>query len=250
MESEKANVPDVTESEPPGAENALEEISVNDGIEDALDEESSDTPGDLGVEEQQTEESSAVDVGRDLKSVCVLFLEDDEDTAALVTSDIKALGIEKIVRVATAAAAYFQLTEDQELFPDLILLELVLPGMSGIQFLAKLRADPDLRVRNLPVVVLTEVDSSSVYQRVSNQSISAYLRKPVASGGLQTAIIGALSGKLIEPPLAFNRSWIDEVEEEEDSRPKADGGFSVFTRWFADLFGGRKRGRRSRGARR
>jgi CheY-like chemotaxis protein len=249
-ESEQAGPADVNESEPSSTVKFPEEVAESEGNEDALDEEGSDASADLGDEEQQSEEPSAADAGRDFKSVCVLFIEDDEDTAALVSSDIRSLGIENIVRVATAAAAYFQLTEDKDLFPDLIILELVLPGMSGIQLLAKLRADPDLRIRNLPVVVLTEVDSSSVYQRVTNQSISAYLRKPVASGGLQTAITAALSGKIIEPPLAFNRSWIDEAEEEEDSRPEAAGGFSAFTRWIADLFGGKKRRRRSKGARR
>lgn len=157
---------------------------------------------------------------------------------------MKAIGVKDVVRVATAATAYFQLTNDEELFPDLILLELVLPGMSGIQFLAKLRSDPDLRIRTLPVVVLTEVVSASVYQRVTNQNISAYLRKPVASGGLRTAITAALSGKVIEPPLAFGRSWIDDAEDEEDSRSDEESGSSWISRLFAGLFGGKKKRRR------
>lgn len=239
VESEQIDSDGLKDVEPSDAE-----VSENSRVKTQEDEEE----GEEAVEELDGEVSSAEDAntfhaGRDLKSICVLFVEDDEDTATLVAESIKPLGIENIVRVATAGAAYFQLTNDKDLFPDLILLELVLPGMSGIQFLAKIRSDPDLRIRTLPVVVLTEVDSASVYQRVTNQNISAYLRKPVSSGGLHGAIAAALSGKVIEPPLAFGRSWIDEAEDEEDSRSDDDQS-SWIKRFFVGLFGGKKKRRR------
>ncbi len=230
----------VAQQETDHVESAETDISNDPGVAE----------DDISVAEKKAEDSDAEEssepeegepAGLNFGSTCVLLVDDDEDTAKLVMGSIKGFGITNIVRVATAATAYFQLTEDKELFPDFIILELVLPGMTGIQFLAKLRSDPDLRIRNLPVVVLTEVDSASVYQRVTNQNISAYLRKPVAAAALKTAITGALSGKVIEPPLAFGRSWIDEIEDREDSLPDVEEKQSWFRRIFAWFYGGKGR---------
>ena len=236
-------------------EDTLEEESVAQQETDLSQGIETDVPSEFSLSEDETNtenEEDAVPSEQDIEepeentsttalnlgSTCVLLVDDDEDTANLVIRSIEGFGITNVVRVATAATAYFQLTEDKELFPDLVILELVLPGMTGIQFLAKLRSDPDLRIRNLPVVVLTEVDSSSVYQRVTNQNIGAYLRKPVSAGALEVAIANTLSGKVIEPPLAFGRSWIDEIEDRQDSTSDADEP-SWFRRMVTGLFGGK-----------
>ena len=59
----------------------------------------------------------------------------------------------------------------------LVLLDLNMPRMSGIEFLAELRADPELR--STPVVVLTTSDAERDRVEVYNLHVAGYLLKPV-----------------------------------------------------------------------
>lgn len=59
----------------------------------------------------------------------------------------------------------------------LVLLDLNMPRMSGIEFLAELRADPELR--STSVVVLTTSDAERDRVEVYNFHVAGYLLKPV-----------------------------------------------------------------------
>jgi two-component system response regulator len=81
--------------------------------------------------------------------------------------------------------------------PSVVLLDLNLPRLGGLEVLSKLRADE--RTRRLPVVVLTtsreEHDLVSSYDRGAN----SYVRKPVSYEAFQKAI-----GQLSEYWLGLN----------------------------------------------
>jgi CheY-like chemotaxis protein len=60
----------------------------------------------------------------------------------------------------------------------LILLDLNMPKMNGIEFLQALRADPDLR--KIPVVVLTTSNANPDRTAAYDLNVAGYLVKPVA----------------------------------------------------------------------
>ena len=60
--------------------------------------------------------------------------------------------------------------------PQLILLDLNLPDMSGLDILAALKADPGLR--RIPVVVMTSSDSEADVVRSYELQASGYVTKP------------------------------------------------------------------------
>jgi len=60
----------------------------------------------------------------------------------------------------------------------LILLDLNMPRMNGIEFLAELRADPDLK--KIPVVVLTTSNAEQDRIDAYNSNVAGYILKPIA----------------------------------------------------------------------
>ena len=78
-----------------------------------------------------------------------LIIEDDRDIVALFRHVLDLAGYRtEIVLHGKVAAEYLATTT-----PDIVLLDLGLPGMSGAEILAMMRADP--RLKNVPVVVVT-----------------------------------------------------------------------------------------------
>src|SRR5258708_4174419 len=114
----------------------------------------------------------------------ILLVEDESADALLIERAFKAAGIENPIHFARdgdKALAYlegineYQDREEHPL-PILILLDLKLPGMMGLQLLQWMRTRRDLRL--LPVVVLTnsadDVNVRSAYEAGAN----SYLLKP------------------------------------------------------------------------
>lgn len=61
--------------------------------------------------------------------------------------------------------------------PDLVLLDLNLPGIDGREILAGIKNDPDLQM--IPVVVLTTSDADTDVREAYRLQANSYLRKPV-----------------------------------------------------------------------
>ena len=62
-------------------------------------------------------------------------------------------------------------------YPDLVLLDLNLPGVSGLEVLSTMKKDPKLRV--IPVIILTNSTSPEDVSRCYSAYANAYVRKPV-----------------------------------------------------------------------
>ncbi len=75
-------------------------------------------------------------------------------------------------------------------FPNLLLLDLKLRGMGGLDFLRWIRQSPALR--SMPVVVLTGMVGASSLNRAYELGIEAYLVKPLGVRELSTTLAGVL----------------------------------------------------------
>ena len=116
-------------------------------------------------------------------SVTIVMIEDDEGHARLIEKNIRRAGIlNDITHFAdgTSALDYlFNAPEGPALNgPALILLDLNLPDMSGIDILAKIK-EGNGALRRTPVVVLTTTDDKVEIQRCYDLGCNVYITKPV-----------------------------------------------------------------------
>ncbi|GJF30374.1 response regulator [Kitasatospora sp. NE20-6] len=107
----------------------------------------------------------------------VLLVEDDLADAMLIEEALEEKAQREIVRVSNGQAALERLREQGTPLPDLIVLDLNMPRMSGRELLDVIKVDENLK--SIPVVVLTTSaapdDVSGAYRRHAN----AYVTKPV-----------------------------------------------------------------------
>ena len=116
--------------------------------------------------------------------VTIAMVEDDEGHARLIEKNLRRAGVHnKIVQLKDGATAIrFLFGSDGSGITNkgcalLILLDLNLPDMSGIDILRRLKENEHLRV--LPVVVLTTTDDKSEIQRCYDLGCNVYITKPV-----------------------------------------------------------------------
>jgi CheY-like chemotaxis protein len=99
----------------------------------------------------------------------VLVIEDDHDVRVSVRISLEGEGYQ--VDSVTDGRRALELLERSAQPPDLILLDLMMPGMDGWEFATRLRGHP--RLRFIPVVII------SAFDELPPPGIVAFLRKPL-----------------------------------------------------------------------
>ena len=119
-------------------------------------------------------------------SARILVVEDEPAIQSLIEVNLARAGHQAVL-AADAQAARAAL---HEALPDLVLLDWMLPGMSGIDFARRLRADP--RTRRLPIIMLTA--RSEERDKVEGLEVGAddYVTKPFSPRELMARIKAVL----------------------------------------------------------
>jgi len=82
--------------------------------------------------------------------------------------------------------------------PDLILLDIMMPGMNGYQFLARLKKDP--RVSSIPVIILSSLSRESDILEGLEKGAADYITKPFSLKVLLSKIKKILTAQNEHPP--------------------------------------------------
>ena len=108
----------------------------------------------------------------------ILLVEDDPDHELLTILALKKSNIANEVRVARdGEEAIKYLFGEAAIQPQVILLDLKLPKIDGLEVLRRIRASDATRM--LPVVVLTSSDEERDVVRSYQLGVNSYIRKPV-----------------------------------------------------------------------
>ena len=132
-------------------------------------------------------------MSQDAKPVTIIMVEDDQGHARLIEKNIRRAGVNnELIAFVDGTSAL-----DYLLGPDgsgevssrrqlLVLLDLNLPDMAGVDVLTKIKNNTHLK--RTPVVVLTTTDDSREIQNCYDLGANVYITKPVNYEGFSNAI--------------------------------------------------------------
>ncbi|MDT3705355.1 MAG: response regulator [Thiobacillus sp.] len=109
----------------------------------------------------------------------ILLVEDDQIDTMTVIRSLKELHVtNRIEHVENGEAALAYLNDPAKDRPCLILLDLNMPVMGGIEFLRVVKTD-SAHLKRIPVVVLTTSEEQQDKVESFNLGVAGYIRKPV-----------------------------------------------------------------------
>lgn len=117
----------------------------------------------------------------------ILIVDDDTTLLDLLSSHLSNGGL--TVQVAADAAIALRTVIDAP--PDLVLLDIGLPYLDGMEILAAMKSDP--ASRDIPVLVLTGHHDEQEYVQAMNLGADGYLNKPVDRDRLINEIFSRLA---------------------------------------------------------
>jgi CheY-like chemotaxis protein len=125
----------------------------------------------------------------------VLIIEDEEDAAELFAEMMRVSGF-RVLKTSSSAPALTMMTNEK---PDVIILDIMMPDVSGLDILRQMHQDPVLA--NIPVVVVSAKSMPADIKNSMEAGASTYLTKPVGFLDLKEAVERALSGQSTSPDL-------------------------------------------------
>jgi CheY-like chemotaxis protein len=119
-------------------------------------------------------------------SYCILIVDDNPINLKLARSVLEIEGYHVDAAVdAEDALGYLEKTS-----PDLILMDIALPGMDGLSLTRKLKADP--RWRSIPIIALTAFAMLTDEKQALDAGCDGYLTKPIDTRQLPLTVIAHL----------------------------------------------------------
>ena len=117
------------------------------------------------------------------------MIEDDEGHARLIEKNIRRANISNEIKHFIDGGSAVDHLFSEEVCgngPLLVLLDLNLPDMNGVDILARLKGDE--RLKRAPVVVLTTTDDKTEIQRCYDLGANVYITQPVDYANFANAI--------------------------------------------------------------
>lgn len=123
---------------------------------------------------------------KDLKHLIVLMVEDVEDARYYMRLELEHLGYVVIEAEDGAQAVEIALREQ----PDIILMDLILPVMNGLEATALIRNDK--RMREVPIIAVTAHQETDFRAGAKASGFDAYVTKPIDIAWLSELMKGLL----------------------------------------------------------
>jgi two-component system alkaline phosphatase synthesis response regulator PhoP len=123
----------------------------------------------------------------------VLVVDDEEDILELIQYNLSKEGYE----VATAASGELALQQARATLPDLVLLDLMLPGVDGLDVCRLLKSDP--RTAHIPIIMLTAKTEEADVVTGLELGADDYITKPFSPRVVGARVKAVLRRRSAEP---------------------------------------------------
>jgi diguanylate cyclase (GGDEF)-like protein len=144
------------------------------------------------------------EVAEALSGATVMMVDDDPITLEVIQTFLSEAGYRNIITLSQPEAALETIHTNQ---PDVILLDLLMPGVSGFDILRSMRADEELRY--VPVIMLTAASDAETKLQALELGATDFLAKPVDPSELSLRLRNTLAFKAYRDRLAYFDSLTD-----------------------------------------
>ncbi len=135
-----------------------------------------------------------------------IVIVDDEPFNFMVLR--KFLSDEGYSRVLTTSDSTTAVDTIQKANPDLVILDIIMPEVDGIQILTRLKADPELS--RVPVLILTATSDSSLKREALGLGATDFLNKPVDAHDLLPRVRNAIMFKLQQDQMRDYAGYLED----------------------------------------
>lgn len=136
----------------------------------------------------------------------ILVVDDNAQNLELIVAYLDSLG----VQVDTAVDGVEALEKVQQADYNLILLDIMMPRMSGFEVCPKLKSDP--KTRDIPVIMVTALNELTDIERAIASGTDDFVSKPVNRLELITRVRSLLRVSHLKSELDRTLAYLQEVE--------------------------------------
>jgi len=162
-----------------------------------------ETPGHEPTDRQERER---------LASSKVLVVDDNPQNLELLVAYLDTISCQ----VATAQDGVEGLEMVKQFQPDLILLDVMMPRMSGFEACRKLKSDPE--TRDIPIIMVTALNELGDIERGVECGTDDFITKPVNRLELITRVKSLLRVRYLKGELDRTLAYLDDMESGRRSR--------------------------------
>lgn len=141
----------------------------------------------------------------------ILIVDDNPQNIELLQAFLESLP----VKLVTAIDGVDALKKVQEHQPDLILLDIMMPQMSGFQVCRRLKSDP--RTRDIQVLMVTALNELGDIEQANECGTDDFVSKPVNKTELLTRVKSLLRVRHLKSELERALTYLNEIEQEEET---------------------------------
>lgn len=139
----------------------------------------------------------------------VLVVDDNAQNLELLVAYLESLGC----KVQTAVDGLDALEKVKQVVPDLILLDVMMPRMSGFEVCRKLKSDP--ATRDVPVVMVTALNELGDIERGVECGTDDFITKPVNRLELLTRVKSLLRVRYLKNELDRTLAYLNDMDAPE-----------------------------------
>lgn len=174
-------------------------------------------PANTSVYSHLVEESPTINENNETDSLLVLVIEDNADIREYIASSLS----EKYT-VITAANGDEGLQKAQEKIPNIIISDVMMPGIDGIELCRSVKED--IRTSHIPVILLTAKDTIHDKEKGYESGADSYITKPFSARLLEQRIQNLLDNRC--------RQAKQVVDDAEEGNRQSDSSLNVLDEQF------------------